>query len=283
MWMGGGEVDVNFRRKIYMNQYVGATIVNIRRRRGGGERSRYVYAELRSVTGELLISATLDYIVAALQERLPQMNDLDTQEMEVHAGETITKACQRLVAQAPAWMNFNGVRVEARGDETPSDLEAEWRRGMDAASAESERKRRELEATPEGQRQVTEAKRRDNEEKHLQSETVCAIDVAGLRERYPWRDGMREISGFGGAYEAACRTMMYAGLLWLQSNPKTEARTTNRDAFEKAILRAEPGCSGAMFGAAANHALFIHEKGYEEWSRQMAVSETSPETNCDQK
>lgn len=194
-------------------------------------------------------------------------------EMEVYAGENITKACQKLAAKAPAWMEFNGVRVEARGGESPGELEAYWRGAMDAAAKESERKRREVEATPEGQNKVAEARRAAEEEKRLQRETLCAIEVSCIREQCPWRAGMRELSGFGGGYEAACRTMMYAGLLWLNANPNADARHADRDAFEKAILRAEPGCSGAMFGAAASHALFIKENGYEAWAAKMSESD----------
>ncbi len=194
-------------------------------------------------------------------------------EMKVYAGENITKACQKLVAAAPAWMEFNGVRVEARGGETPGDLEAAWRRGMDAASAEHDRKRRDFEATPEGQRQIAEAKRAAEDEKRVQAEALAAVESSGLRASHPWRDGMRELSGFGGGYEAACRTMMYAGLLWLREHPEADYRGADRDAFEKAILRAEPGCSGAMFGAAASHAAFIKENGYEAWAARMSVAD----------
>lgn len=195
-------------------------------------------------------------------------------EMETYAGELITTACQRLAASAPAWAEFNGVRIEARGGETPGDLEAAWRRDMDAASAERDRKRREFEATPEGQRTLAEAQRKRDEEGRLQRESLAAVEASGIRDRHPWRDGMRELSGFGGGYEAACRTMMYAGLLWLNEHPEADARHADRDRFEKAILRAEPTCSGAMFGAAASHALFIKENGYEAWAAKMSKRKT---------
>lgn len=42
-------------------------IVNIHH--GKNERHSMIYAELRSVEGELLIAATLDYIVSRLRER----------------------------------------------------------------------------------------------------------------------------------------------------------------------------------------------------------------------
>jgi hypothetical protein len=58
----------NTRENETMNEYENATIVNIRR--GKGERSIYIYAELRSSSGQLLVSATLDYILKILDERL---------------------------------------------------------------------------------------------------------------------------------------------------------------------------------------------------------------------
>lgn len=42
----------------------GCRIVNIKR--GTGARHRYVYAQLRDINGELLISATLEYITEQL-------------------------------------------------------------------------------------------------------------------------------------------------------------------------------------------------------------------------
>ena len=52
-----------------MGDYNNCKIVNINR--GKGNRSIYIYAELRNEKDELLISATLDYIVKVLTERLP--------------------------------------------------------------------------------------------------------------------------------------------------------------------------------------------------------------------
>lgn len=44
---------------------VGVRIVNIHR--GAGPRARFIYAELVDADGKLLISATLEYIVRALE------------------------------------------------------------------------------------------------------------------------------------------------------------------------------------------------------------------------
>lgn len=52
------------------DEYENATIVNIRKGSKKQGRDLIVYAELRNDKGELLISATLDYILVALRERL---------------------------------------------------------------------------------------------------------------------------------------------------------------------------------------------------------------------
>lgn len=50
--------------------YSKCTITNIRR--GKEKRSKFIYAELRDEKGEILINATLDYIVRALSESIPE-------------------------------------------------------------------------------------------------------------------------------------------------------------------------------------------------------------------
>lgn len=49
--------------------YSKCTITDIRR--GKGNRAIYTYANLRNERGEIIIHATLDYIVDALDERMP--------------------------------------------------------------------------------------------------------------------------------------------------------------------------------------------------------------------
>ena len=52
------------------DEYQNAKIVNIRKGSKTQGRDLIVYAELRNDKGELLIAATLDYILVALRERL---------------------------------------------------------------------------------------------------------------------------------------------------------------------------------------------------------------------
>ena len=47
-------------------------------------------------------------------------------EIENLCGVHITAACKRLASEAPAFMVFNGVRVESKVGDTPGDLEAGW-------------------------------------------------------------------------------------------------------------------------------------------------------------
>lgn len=102
-----------------------------------------------------------------------------------------------------------------------------------------------------------------------------------IRTKYPWTPDMGEISGFGGAYEAACLRMMYAGLAWLDARAETnapaptlEARVpagvyglfdpTSDDAkdLEKAILDEVPDCSGAMHQATMSICFYVAKNGW---------------------
>ncbi len=61
---------IDIMRKDNISDYDGAVITNIRR--GKGDRSQYIYAQIRDKNNELLVAATLDYCVDALKERLPK-------------------------------------------------------------------------------------------------------------------------------------------------------------------------------------------------------------------
>lgn len=59
-------------------------------------------------------------------------------EMIVSSGERIDLACRRLATEAPAFMVFNGTRVEAGAGDTPDDIAKRWsdRRQADEAGRE---------------------------------------------------------------------------------------------------------------------------------------------------
>jgi hypothetical protein len=96
---------------------------------------------------------------------------------------------------------------------------------------------------------------------------------------------MGELSGFGGGYEATCRRMALAGAIWLRDLPDPEWNEyialrdsgdlpSARDhavfrGLDAAVLKAAPGCSGAMHGAAMNHALYIREHGWDDYAQKM--------------
>ncbi len=112
--------------------------------------------------------------------------------------------------------------------------------------------------------------------------------------KYQWTDDMREISGFGGGYELACRAMVSAGLDWWDKNPTAKPEfqgykgitgiisENNADAkaLTEAILDAEieengkkekvrGNCTGAMHQFSVMHCLQAHRLGWEEYSRLM--------------
>jgi ribosomal protein S21 len=192
-------------------------------------------------------------------------------EIKVSAGDHITRACARLVKEAPAFMVFNDVRVEAKIGDTAGDLESAFQSGMKRAGIESERKQREYDQTPEGKAKLSAAAAHDADEKRIRDETLQWIEAAGVRSKYPW-DGMREISGFGGGYEEACRNMVYAGLVWIDKHPNADLatwETVDAKALEKAVLAACPDCSGAMHGATMTACAFIAKQGWPKFVEAM--------------
>jgi hypothetical protein len=84
---------------------------------------------------------------------------------------------------------------------------------------------------------------------------------------FEWTEGTRQISGFGGGYERACRSMVSAGCKWWSEHPEARPEfhgfkgitgvviEDNEDAkaLSQAITSAADGASGAMHQAAVNH------------------------------
>lgn len=100
-------------------------------------------------------------------------------------------------------------------------------------------------------------------------------------------EGTREISGFGGNYEDACRKMVEAGVEWLKAHEKAQPEgkecsnifgiifDTNKDMDElqKAMCKAVEGCSGAMMHACTNHVMYILHNGIEKYEAEMKKKE----------
>jgi len=101
--------------------------------------------------------------------------------------------------------------------------------------------------------------------------------------KYEFEDGMAEISGFGGSYEAACRKMIETGLNWFDEHPNADPQfvaytgiygiidAANEDAKElsKVVLESVDDCTGAMYQATISHIMHIHKVGWETYVREM--------------
>lgn len=101
---------------------------------------------------------------------------------------------------------------------------------------------------------------------------------------YEWEDGMGEISGFGGGYEAACRAMVKAGCEFLDSRPDLSPSfqespqifgvTLPDDQMklvEEVMLAASGGdCTGAMMHACSRAVLAIKAKGWDWYKGKMS-------------
>lgn len=104
---------------------------------------------------------------------------------------------------------------------------------------------------------------------------------------YEWVEGMREISGMGGDYEAACRAMLVGGMKWLDEHPEVEPEfhgfrnvygviaedNADAEALSKAIVAAagDHGCTGAMHQAVVSHCLFIRANGWAKYVEEMSA------------
>ena len=105
---------------------------------------------------------------------------------------------------------------------------------------------------------------------------------------YKYTEHCREISGFGGSYENACRTMVIEGMKYLEQNKgadpsfdqfkKVFGITTNENEdmklLQKAMLNSIGGdCTGAMMQACTNHVLFAYKNGWDNYIKKMETPE----------
>ena len=119
-----------------------------------------------------------------------------------------------------------------------------------------------------------------------------------MPNKYEFTPEMREISGFGGSYEEACRIMVRAGMEWLDAHPDADPQfagfknvygiisdsNADAEALTKAIMDApvadpdtgEPttigkaGATGAMHQAAVSHCMFIRKNGWDAYVERMS-------------
>ena len=106
--------------------------------------------------------------------------------------------------------------------------------------------------------------------------------------KYRFEKTMREISGFGGDYEAECRKMLRRGLLWLDEHPEVKIEYKNNSVFLPAnqetadletvvVGNSEP--SGAMLGTVLIHIYWIHNHSWKEYMEKMIEEKTKEEEN----
>ena len=107
-------------------------------------------------------------------------------------------------------------------------------------------------------------------------------------EKYYYPEGCKEISGFGGGYEEACRKMVIAGITWLsgQNGEKIKfsgfegvfglitAENETAKQLEKIMIDAAGGdCTGAMLHACVNHVSYAYAHGWEDYIKHMEGEE----------
>jgi len=104
-------------------------------------------------------------------------------------------------------------------------------------------------------------------------------------KNYEYTEKCREISGFGGEYEKACRDMVKAGMEWLDQNPEAEPtfaqskkvigltidENEDMQKMQSVMVAAVGGCSGAMMQAATNHVLYARKNGWEKYIQEMEM------------
>jgi hypothetical protein len=124
--------------------------------------------------------------------------------------------------------------------------------------------------------------KRKYDEKHARAMAESWLPET-QRAGFEWTDDMRQISGFGGSYERACRSMVSAGCKWWSEHP--EAHPTfhgfkgitgvvledNEDAkaLTKAVIDAAGGdATGAMHEFSLRHVFAWHALG--SWAAYQA-------------
>jgi len=104
-------------------------------------------------------------------------------------------------------------------------------------------------------------------------------------QKYIFTPEMAEISGMGGPYEECCRSMLKAGLEWLDEHPDADPKYTgykgiygiidedNLDAenMSRAVVDGAGGdCTGAMHQAVISSIMWIRRRSWAEYVAEMA-------------
>lgn len=125
------------------------------------------------------------------------------------------------------------------------------------------------------------------EQIEVEKSLKCAYLMLWLdsHPNYLWYNGMREISGFGGSYELACRVMITAGLYWFDEHPDAEPvhkrlvgvtgiTIPDNDpakALEEAMVLPVKGMgvTGAMVDHCLSHCNYAHKIGWDKYKTEM--------------
>lgn len=134
-----------------------------------------------------------------------------------------------------------------------------------------------------------EASRKYEEERRLRLAETKIPEVVTLG--FEWTEDMRDISGFGGGYERACRQMISQGCAWWSSHPDADPKfhgfkevmgicledNDDAKALSAAINAGIDGASGAMHQAAVSHVFQWRRLGswlaYQTMMRDLAREE----------
>ncbi len=106
-------------------------------------------------------------------------------------------------------------------------------------------------------------------------------------KHYNYTPECREVSGFGGGYENACRTMIKAGMQWFDNNPDAddpefigfknvygivEEDNGSAKALSQYMVESvtDYGISGAQHQASVSHVLYAHKNGWDKYIEEMS-------------
>jgi hypothetical protein len=112
-----------------------------------------------------------------------------------------------------------------------------------------------------------------------EAKIVPEVSIPG----YVFTKDMRQISGFGSGYEAACRKMVLVGASFLENNPNIKPEykgfkgiygvisSTNEDAkmLDAALHAVCDDMTGAMHQACVCHILKTRELGWKQYVEEM--------------
>ena len=101
---------------------------------------------------------------------------------------------------------------------------------------------------------------------------------------FEYTDKCREISGFGGGYEKACRSMVIAGMEWVAKNGADdlsfsgisnvfgliiENNQLSKDLTSAMLNAVNNDATGAMMQGCVNHVLYAAQNGWDKYISEL--------------